>query len=177
MSVAARKSISTYFEELGAKEVSRLLNWEYERLCSVSPEEMAGSFQGFLEACFGKECASVEKGEWELFRKWHASTSEDENLTAIFRSFERQVEESVEFFFMDLASASETCSGDFFNDDTHDSFYLAAREVNSLGLRIQLEFLRDNAPSIYSKFLDMAGLKFILPKNCSNRVSIEVASS
>lgn len=70
----------------------------------------------------------------------------------------REVEENIELYFSDLASASDTCSGEFFDDDTHASFYIASREVISQGLRAQLEFLRDNAPQAFAILVRRASL-------------------
>lgn len=164
MPANTKTSSSECYELLGSERVSELLACPFDVVQSLLGSEFEGALTLFVEACFDKTFAELEGGEWELFRKWHASTSEDENLEGIFRSLSRDVEESVELYFMDLASASETYSGDFFNDDTHESFYCAAREVNSLGVRSQLEFLRDNAPSDYRRMLGAAGLKFILPR-------------
>lgn len=155
------------FEHIGrsANRLVRALSDDLETLrCS---NDNAGSVE-VLETCLKKSVSEFESREWDTFRNWHLSTGCDESLCAVFASMSREVEESVELFFMDLASASETCSGDFFNEDTHDSFYLAAREVNAQGIRVQLEFLRDNAPSVYGKLLDKAGLSFVLPRLAGN---------
>lgn len=117
----------------------------------------------FLESCFGSSLGELTEPDWERFRRWHLATRDNDKLAAVFRRFERQVEESVELYFMDLASATDTYSGDLFNDETHESFYLAARAVNDQGLRTQLDFLRDNAPSVYRKLLQCANLCFVLP--------------
>lgn len=161
MPVSQIQNLELELNALGPGKVVAALSSDLRALCARGVE---GRLAEFLQACQGKSWGAVKAGEWEVFRKWHLSTREDENLAAIFRSFGRAIEESVELYFMDLASASETYSGGNFDDETHDSFYLAAREVNSLGLRVQLEFLKDNAPSVYSKFLDRAGLRFVLPK-------------
>lgn len=164
MPASTKKSPSECFELLGVERISEMLSRPFEELVARYAQGEGTDEIVFLETCFGRRFDAIASSEWELFRKWHASTSEDENLEAIFCSLERQVEECVELFFMDLASASETCSGDYFNEDTHDSFYWAAREVNGLGTRTQLEFLRDNAPTDYQRMLRAAGLKFILPR-------------
>lgn len=70
----------------------------------------------------------------------------------------REVEENVELYFSDLAAASDTYSGELFDDDTHASFYVASREVISQGLRSQLEFLRDNAPQAFAILVRRASL-------------------
>lgn len=70
----------------------------------------------------------------------------------------REIEESVELYFADLAVASETYSGDLFDDETHDNFYVASREVISQGTESQLAFLRDNAPFAYKKLTQRLGL-------------------
>jgi len=156
MPVTPTTDFSQQVHALPASELIRTLECEIE--------EVRAKPALWLEACVGKPLSELERSEWDCFRTWHLSTRGDGNLAAIFRSYDREIEESVELFFMDLASASETYSGDFFNEDTHDSFYLAAREVNSQGLRIQLGFLKDNAPSVYEKLLGKAGLTFVLPR-------------
>ncbi|MDQ8180991.1 hypothetical protein [Pelagicoccus sp. SDUM812005] len=84
----------------------------------------------------------------------------EERLLQAFAPLVREVEENIELYFSDLASASETISGECFDDDTHASFYVASREVIAQGLAIQLEFLRDNAPHAFSILLRKAGFAF-----------------
>jgi len=158
------EKIAALCEENGVDAIVGALRLEHAQVSSVLDGENSRGLVRLFEACFNKEWSTILRGEWEVFRKWHDSTREDANLEGIFRSFALQLEESVELYFMNLASASETYSGELFDDDTHDSFYLAAREVNRQGTRIQLEFLKDNAPSLYQDFLDLAGLAFVLPK-------------
>ncbi len=70
----------------------------------------------------------------------------------------REVEENIELYFSDLAAVSDSISGECFDDDTHDNFYVASREVISQGLDCQLKFLRDNAPHAFAILLRKAGL-------------------
>lgn len=81
------------------------------------------------------------------------SSVDDESLFASFAPIAREVEENVELYFSDLAAASDTCTGEMFDEETHSSFYLASKEVISQGLRTQLEFLRDNAPQAFARLL------------------------
>ncbi|EDY82845.1 hypothetical protein VDG1235_2468 [Verrucomicrobiia bacterium DG1235] len=76
----------------------------------------------------------------------------------MFAPMAREVEENVEMYFDDLAAASETIAGECFDDETHSNFYLASKEVISQGLRVQLEFLRDNAPGAFALLLQKNGL-------------------
>lgn len=78
------------------------------------------------------------------------SSLDDESLLALFTPLTREVEENVELYFSELAAASDTYTGELFDDDTHSSFYLASKEVISQGLRTQLDFLRDNAPKAFA---------------------------
>ena len=164
MPATAHKQLSELVSTIGTDRVNEVLAWDHGELISRSVEDLELDLAAFLRACFEKPHHEIDAREWELFCEWHESTQKDESVDSIFQIFGRQIEESVELFFMDLASASETCSGDYFNDDTHDSFYLASREVNRQGIRVQLEFLKDNAPSDYQRFLDAAGLNFVLPR-------------
>lgn len=79
-----------------------------------------------------------------------ACFADDARLSESFGPIAREVEETIELYFSDLAAASDTYSGELFDDETHASFYLASREVISQGLRSQLEFLRDNAPRAFA---------------------------
>ncbi|MDQ8186224.1 hypothetical protein [Pelagicoccus sp. SDUM812002] len=86
------------------------------------------------------------------------SPPDEMSLLEAFGPLVREVEENIEMYFSDLASASDTISGECFDDDTHASFYVASREVISQGLKTQLEFLKDNAPHAFSILIRKAGL-------------------
>jgi hypothetical protein len=82
---------------------------------------------------------------------------DEESFVKAFVPMAREVEENVELYFSDLASVSDSISGECFDDETHANFYVASREVISQGLKSQLEFLRDNAPRAFALLLRKAG--------------------
>lgn len=77
-------------------------------------------------------------------------SADDVSLAQTFGPLTREIEENIELYFSELASAADTYSGELYDDETHASFYVASREVISQGLRNQLGFLRDNAPQAFA---------------------------
>lgn len=126
----------------------------------VSVEE---AVEAFSNCCFEQSKSEISEEEWDKFRNLHLPTSCDQHLRTLFQGQRDKLENEIEDYFSKLAILSDTAQDEIYDDDTHDSFYTAAVEVISQGIRSQLEFLRDNAPGSYKYFLKEAGIRLILP--------------